>query len=118
MGSGCIGTRHCYLGTKCFGGNSCNLLHTTRRYMFEQAWIAQSVWRRAPRPGFDSQEEQDFSLLRSIQIASEAQPAPIQWVPGVKRPGLEAEHLPLSSSEVKSGGAILPLPHMSSWCSA
>jgi hypothetical protein len=44
----------------------------------------------------------------------------VQWVPvalspGVKRQGHEADYLPLSSVEVKKGGAILPLPIMSSW---
>jgi hypothetical protein len=46
--------------------------------------------------------------------------SPIQWIPpvlspGVKRPGREADHSPQSSSEVKNGGAISPLPHTSSW---
>jgi hypothetical protein len=41
----------------------------------------------------------------------------VQWVPraislGVKWPGREADHSPLSSAEVKNGGAIPPLPHM------
>jgi hypothetical protein len=41
---------------------------------------------------------------------------PIQWVlgdrlPGVKRPGREADHSPPSSAEVRNGGAIPPLPH-------
>jgi hypothetical protein len=40
---------------------------------------------------------------------------PIRWVPGVKRPGSEADHSPPTSAEVKSGGAIPPLPHRSSW---
>jgi hypothetical protein len=45
---------------------------------------------------------------------------PIQWVPGalspgVKRQGSVADHSPPSSAEVKNGGAIPPLPHMSSW---
>jgi hypothetical protein len=44
---------------------------------------------------------------------------PIQWVPGivfpeVKRYETEADHSPLSSAEVKEGGAISPLPHTSS----
>jgi hypothetical protein len=47
----------------------------------------------------------------------------IQWVPGavspgVKRLGREADHSPPSSAEVKNGGAIPPLSHMSSWYSA
>jgi hypothetical protein len=45
---------------------------------------------------------------------------PIQWVLGalslvVKRPGRDADHSPPSSAEVKSGGAMPPLPHASSW---
>jgi hypothetical protein len=31
--------------------------------------------------------------------------------PGVKRQGRETDHSPLSSPEVKNGGAIPPLPH-------
>jgi hypothetical protein len=49
--------------------------------------------------------------------------SPIQWVSGalspeVKRPGSKSDHSPPSSAEVKNGGAILRLPHMSSWNSA
>jgi hypothetical protein len=43
---------------------------------------------------------------------------PIQWVPGVKLQGREADHSPPSSAEVKNGGAIPSLPHMSAWHSA
>jgi hypothetical protein len=32
---------------------------------------------------------------------------PIQWVPGAKRPGSEADHSPAASVGVKKGGAIL-----------
>jgi hypothetical protein len=40
---------------------------------------------------------------------------PVQWVPealssGINRQGHEADHSPPSSAEVKSGGALLPLP--------
>jgi hypothetical protein len=47
----------------------------------------------------------------------------IQWVPGaisqvVKRPGRVADHSPPSSADVKNGGAITPLFHMSNWHSA
>jgi hypothetical protein len=37
---------------------------------------------------------------------------PIQWVPGVKRQGREADHFPPSSAEVKNTGAIPSLPHV------
>jgi hypothetical protein len=35
--------------------------------------------------------------------------------PGLKRPGLEADHSPPSSADVKNSGAVSPLPHTSSW---
>jgi hypothetical protein len=34
---------------------------------------------------------------------------------GVKQQGREADHSPPFSAEIKNGGAILALPHMSSW---
>jgi hypothetical protein len=34
---------------------------------------------------------------------------------GVKRPEGNADHSSPSSTEVKNGGALPPLPHMSSW---
>jgi hypothetical protein len=34
------------------------------------------------------------------------------------RPGRESDHSLSSSTEVKNGGAVPPLPHMSSWHSA
>jgi hypothetical protein len=45
---------------------------------------------------------------------------PIQWESaalslGVRRPGPEADHSPPSSAEVKTRGAIPPLPNTSSW---
>jgi hypothetical protein len=48
---------------------------------------------------------------------------PIQSVleaisPGLKRLGREADNSPPSSAEVKNGGIIPPLPHVSSWNSA
>jgi hypothetical protein len=50
--------------------------------------------------------------------------APTQWIPGdgpspgLKRPGREADHLPAPSAEVKNGGAVPPVLHISSWHSA
>jgi hypothetical protein len=46
--------------------------------------------------------------------------SPIKWVsgafpPGMKRPGHEADHSPLSNAEFKNGVAIPPLPLTSSW---
>jgi hypothetical protein len=48
---------------------------------------------------------------------------PIQWVLGALSPGLkslarEADYSPPSNAEVKNGGAIPPLSHISSWLSA
>jgi hypothetical protein len=35
---------------------------------------------------------------------------PSQWLPGVKRPGREADNSPIFNAEVKNGRAIPPLP--------
>jgi hypothetical protein len=48
---------------------------------------------------------------------------PIQWVLGalsqrVKRRGIEADHSPPFSAEVKNGGAMPPLLHMCPWHSS
>jgi hypothetical protein len=40
---------------------------------------------------------------------------PIQWVPGVKRPRLEADQSLASSAEIKNGGRMPPFPYTSSW---
>jgi hypothetical protein len=40
---------------------------------------------------------------------------PIQYAPGVERQGCGADHSPPSSAEVRNGGTIPSLPHMSSW---
>jgi hypothetical protein len=51
-----------------------------------------------------------------------AHPASYQMVPatlspGLKRPG-HGDHSPLSNVQIKKGGAIYPLPHMSSYHSS
>jgi hypothetical protein len=67
-----------------------------------------------------------------VKISSAAQRPNLLWGPpsllfngyrrlfprGINRPGREADHLPPSCAEVKNGGAIPPLPHISSWHSA
>jgi hypothetical protein len=63
------------------------------------------------------------SLFHSVQTSSGAHQPPIQWTlqdpsPGVKRPGREADDSFPSSVEAKNGGAIPPLPNMSSWLDA
>jgi hypothetical protein len=40
---------------------------------------------------------------------------PIQWVPGVKGPGREADHSPPDSAEVKKMWVYTSTPHTSSW---
>jgi hypothetical protein len=61
-----------------------------------------------------------FILCIASTVAVEHTQPPIQWVfgaisPGVKQPGHEADHSPLSSAEVKNGQAIPVFPHMTSW---
>jgi hypothetical protein len=51
-----------------------------------------------------------YSPLRPDQSLRPTQP-PIQWVPGVRRPGRETDESPPSSTYVKNGGAIPQLPH-------
>jgi hypothetical protein len=73
-----------------------------------------TVWSRLP-------QGQDSSLLHSNQTASWAHPAPCLMgaggtiYPGFKWLGRGADYSPPSSAEVKNGGALPPLPHMSSW---
>jgi hypothetical protein len=69
--------------------------------------------------GFDSRQGQEISLyyVASRLVVGPTQP-PIQRVSvplssRVKRSGREADHSPPSSAEVKSVGAIPPLPHTS-----
>jgi hypothetical protein len=46
---------------------------------------------------------------------SSLQLVPEPFSPGVKRPGREVDHVPRSNAEINNEGAILPLPHTSSW---
>jgi hypothetical protein len=62
----------------------------------------------------------DFSLFHGIHTSSEAHP--VSYLMGtrafslrVKWKGHEADHSPPFSGRVKNGGAIPPLPDMSSW---
>jgi hypothetical protein len=59
---------------------------------------------------------QETFLFTASTPALEATQPPIKWVPpivspGVERPGHEVDHSPPSIAEVKSAGAIPPLPH-------
>jgi hypothetical protein len=73
----------------------------------------------AGRPGFDFQKVSEiFLCYMAFRLDLVPTQPPIQWVPatvspGVKRLGREADHSPLSSTEVNNGGAIPPLPNTS-----
>jgi hypothetical protein len=61
----------------------------------------------------------DLSLTHSVQTGYGAHPAfyPINTggsFPWVKLPGIEIDHSPPSSAEVKNGRAIYPLPRLHS----
>jgi hypothetical protein len=47
--------------------------------------------------------------LGTTQLLTQSVPGALS--PGVKRPGREADHSPLSRAEIKNGGAIRPVPH-------
>jgi hypothetical protein len=72
---------------------------------------------RAGRSGFDSREEQNifFYYFTAPRPALGPTQPPIQWVPGVKRQGREADGSPPPCAQVKNGGAIPALTHTSSW---
>jgi hypothetical protein len=62
-----------------------------------------------------------YRISFPVQNGSGATHSPIQWVPGalslgVKRPGREAHHSPLSSAEIKECVELyLHFPNTSSW---
>jgi hypothetical protein len=75
---------------------------------------------RTGRPGFDSRQGQEIFLLHSVQTGSGANPDSYPMgagalSPGVKWPRREADHSPPTSAAVNNDGAMLPLPHTSSW---
>jgi hypothetical protein len=55
---------------------------------------------------------QDLSLLHSVQTGSGTHPASYLMGAGATRQEREADNSPHSSSEVKNGGAIPPIPHV------
>jgi hypothetical protein len=57
----------------------------------------------------------DFSLLQGVQTGSVSHSAAYPMHTGDKRPRREADRSPPSSADVKNGGAMPALPHMSSW---
>jgi hypothetical protein len=74
--------------------------------------------------GFDSQQELGIFLFTTTsRTALEPTQPPIQWVPGalslgVKWPGREADHSPLSSAKVKEWVELYLHPHYTfmAWC--
>jgi hypothetical protein len=100
-----------------------------QRWSYIGARIAHLVWLwymacTAKVLGFGSQQGQEIFLfpMASRPDLELIQP-PIKWVPGavplgVERSGCEAYDSPPLSAEVKSGGTVLPLAHISLWCSA
>jgi hypothetical protein len=71
------------------------------------------VW----QPEFDSWQGQSFLFSIASRLALGPTQSPIQCIPvalspGVKRLKREADHSFSSSTEVKNGGAIPPLPHI------
>jgi hypothetical protein len=59
-----------------------------------------------------------FFLLHSIQFSFRVYPAYYPVGTGGKWVGCEADHLHASCAKVNNAGAVPPLPHKSSWCSA
>jgi hypothetical protein len=63
---------------------------------------------RAGRPVFYSRQGQEIFLFSGSGAHTASYPVGTGgWLPGVKRPGREADHSPPSSAEIKNGGAIL-----------
>jgi hypothetical protein len=59
-------------------------------------------------------EVQDFSLIHSVETDNWAQPAYLMATGWVKWQEREVDHSLPSSAEIKKGGAIPPLPYISS----
>jgi hypothetical protein len=74
--------------------------------------------------GFDSRRGLGIFLFNTASgTALGSTQHPIQWVLGalslgVKRPGREADHSPLSSAEIKNAWSYTPLPQYTfmAWC--
>jgi hypothetical protein len=73
--------------------------------------------------GFSPSTGKAFLFYMASRPALRLTQPPIQWVlrelsTGIKRPGHEADHSLAPTVEVKNGGVLPTLPHMSSWHSA
>jgi hypothetical protein len=73
---------------------------------------------RAGRPGFNSRQYKIFLFSTASRSAVGPTQPPIQCIPGALSLGSKPDQSTPSSTEVKDGGAISPLPHKSSWHSA
>jgi hypothetical protein len=78
---------------------------------------------RAGRPGLDSRQGHDVSLLRRVQTGSVAHPTSYPMgtggsFRGDKRPWPEADYLFALSAEVKNCEPVPPLLHILSWHNA
>jgi hypothetical protein len=78
-------------------------------------WRAASIIQSYSNPG---RNENFLFSTKSRPALGPTQP-PIQWEPksislGIKRSGHETDFLPPSNVEVKNGGAVPPLPNISS----
>jgi hypothetical protein len=62
---------------------------------------------------FSTPQHADRLCKGSTQPPTQGVPRALSWE--VKWPECEADHSPPSSAEVKNGGAIPPLPDISSW---
>jgi hypothetical protein len=78
---------------------------------------------RAGWPRFDSWHGKMFLFSTASRLTLGSTKLPVQSVPGtpslkIKKAGREAQLSPPFNAEVKNGGAMLPLPRVSSWHSA
>jgi hypothetical protein len=80
----------------CSSGNTNGSSH----HISESAGSSVSVVNtlRTERPGFNSMQGQLYEIFSSPPAQQAL--GPIQWVPGIKRPGREHDHSPPSSAEV------------------
>jgi hypothetical protein len=62
------------------------------------------------RPGFDSLQGQDFSVLHYVDIGFLSKGYRAIFPPREKRPGREAHHSTPSSAEDKNGGSFTSTP--------
>jgi hypothetical protein len=75
---------------------------------------------RVGRLGFDSPQGQRvffFFYATASRLALGPTQPPLQLVPGVKRPGREADHSPPSNTAVKNAWNVPPPQFLMVWCS-